>query len=194
MHEEDRLDRMLASSLSSYGDPGADTGLAERILEHVSSEQSSDRSAPRWRNRFLLWAALPAAGCLLLTFLLLRSAGPGATHQSASLPQPASTGRESKAPAIANITSAPKTLPIAKHRTQPRPTTAVGKSAAKPKLDVFPRPQPLSPEEQALYAFATQVSEKQRQAILDAQKNIDAPLNIAAIHIQPLEVTDTGKN
>jgi hypothetical protein len=95
---------------------------------------------------------------------------------------------------IANITSARRTLPIARHRWQPRPTTAVAKSTAKPKLDVFPLPQPLSPEEQALYAFATQVPEKQRQAILDAQKDIDAPLNIAAIHIQPLEVTDTGKN
>jgi hypothetical protein len=192
MHDEDHLDRMLESSLSHYGDPGAETGLAERILEHVSSEQSSERSAPRWHNRFLLWAALPAAACLLLTFLPLKTAGPGATHQSASLPQPA--GRESKAPVIANITSARRTLPIARHRWQPRPTTAVAKSTAKPKLDVFPLPQPLSPEEQALYAFATQVPEKQRQAILDAQKDIDAPLNIAAIHIQPLEVTDTGKN
>ena len=114
MHEEDQLDRMLESSLSSYGDPGADagteSGLAERILARVSSEQSSDYSAPRRHSRFLLWAALPVAACLLLTFLLLKPAGPAATHQSASLPQPASTGRETKAPAIANITSAQKTL------------------------------------------------------------------------------------
>ncbi len=198
MYESDHLDRMLDSSLSSYGDPGADagteSGLAERILARVSSEQTSDYSAPRRHSRFLLWAALPAAACLLFAFLLLKPAGPGATHQSASLPQPASTSRGSKAPSTANITSAQRTLPIARHRTQPRPTTAVAKSAAPPKLNVFPLPQPLSPEEQALYAFATQVPEKQRQAILDEQKNVDAPLNIAAIHIQPLEEIDTGKN
>ncbi len=47
MHEKD-LDRMIESSLSSYGDPathlGADSGLAERILARVSSEQSSNHS------------------------------------------------------------------------------------------------------------------------------------------------------
>ena len=194
MHENDDLDRMLNSSLSNYGDPGADTGLAERILARVSSEQSPSRSAPRWRSGFLLWAALPAAACVLLTLLVLRSAGPRIAHPSASLPQPSSTSSGSKTPAVANITPAQKTPLIARHRTAPRPTIAVAKAAARPKLDVFPLPQPLSPEEQALYAFATQVPEKQRQAILDAQKNADAPLDIAAIHIQPLEISDTGKN
>jgi len=59
---------------------------------------------------------------------------------------------------------------------------------------VFPRPNPLSPEEQALYAFATQVPEEQRQAVLAAKQSDDAPLNIAAIRIQPLDISDTGKN
>ena len=91
MHEKDHLNRMLESSLSSYGDPGhgdsgPDPGLAERILARVSSEQSSDHSAPRWRSRFLLWAALPAAACLLLTFLLLKSAGPPASTRPESPP------------------------------------------------------------------------------------------------------------
>jgi len=194
MHENDDLDRMLDSSLTNYGDPGPDSGLAERILARISSEQRSDRSAPRWRSRFLLWAALPAAACLLLTLFIWKPAGPGTPHQSASLPQAASAESGSKAPKVADVTHAEK-LPIAaKHHTHTPPTIAASKSATRPKLDVFPLPHPLSPEEQALYAFATQVPEKQRQAILDAQKDIDAPLSIAAIHIQPLEVTDTGKN
>ena len=195
MREEDQLDRMLDASLSSYGDPGPDSGLAGRILARVASEQSSNRS-PRWRSRFLLWAALPAAACLLLTLLLLRSAGrPGAIHPSATLPQPASTNTISKAPGITGGKPAQKATDIVVHHAQIRPSATVAKSAAaRPKLDVFPLPQPLSPEEQALYAFATQVPEKQRQAILAAQQNDDAPLNIAAIHIQPLEISDTGKN
>ena len=172
-----------------------DSGLAARILARVSSEQSSNRSASRSRSRFLLWAALPAAACMLLIFVLLRSAGPVSDHQSASSPQPSSsTSSGSKAPVVASNTPAKKTSPTARHHMRPQPTTAAAKAAAPPKLDVFPLPQPLSPEEQALYAFATQVSEKQRQAVLDAQKNVDAPLNIAAIHIQPLEITDTSKN
>jgi hypothetical protein len=198
MHESDHLDRLVDSSLSSYGDPGADTGtesgLAERILARVSREQRSDRSAPRWHSRFLLWAALPAAACLLLTFLLLKTAGPGTPHQSASLPQAASAKSGSKAPKVADGAHAEELPTAAKHHTHTPPTIAVSKSAAPPKLDVFPLPHPLSPEEQALYAFATQVPEEQRQAVLAAQKNDDAPLNVAALHIQPLEITDTGKN
>jgi hypothetical protein len=194
MHEKDHLDRMLESSLSNYGDSGADSGLAERILGRVSSETKANKSAPGWRNRFVLWAALPAAACLLLTVLLLKSAGPHVTHQSARSPQAASTSTGSKAPGVANATSAQKTTTSAIRRTQPLPTVAVARPPARPKLDVFPLPQPLSPEEQALYAFATQVPEEQRQAVLTAQKKDDAPLDIAAIHIQPLEISDTGKN
>lgn len=198
MPEKDQLDRMLESALSSYGDPGTDheaeLGLAERILARVSSEENPYRSAPRWRSRFWVWAALPAAACLLLTFLLLKSAGPRNTQQSARLPQAASSSAENKVPNAANGTPAQKTLITRRHNPQPRSTSAVAKSAARPKLDVFPRPQPLSPEEQALYAFATQVPEEQRQAVLAAQKGDDAPLNIAAIRIQPLDISDTGKN
>ena len=122
MREEDNMDRMLELSLSSYGeagtDLGAEPGLAERILARVASDQNSDRSAPKWLSRFLLWAALPAAACLLLTFLLLRSAGPGATHQSASLPQPASTSTGSKAPKVANGKPAQMPPLTAKHHAQ----------------------------------------------------------------------------
>ena len=107
MHENDDLDRMLDSSLTNYGDPGPDSGLAERILARISSEQRSDRSAPRWRSRFLLWAALPAAACLLLTLFIWKPAGPGTPHQSASLPQAASAESGSKAPKVADVTNLP---------------------------------------------------------------------------------------
>jgi hypothetical protein len=194
MHEKDHLDQVLESSLSSYGDPGADTGLAERILARVSSEKKSNEPTPRWRSRFLLWAALPAAACLLLSFFLLKSAGPLATHPSARLPQTASTAPKSTPPGLSGVVPAQRTHRSAPRRTESRPTVAFAKSAPRPKLDVFPQPQPLSSQEQALYAFATQVPEEQRRAVMAARKNDDAPLNIAAISIQPLEVPDTGKN
>jgi hypothetical protein len=194
MHEEDHLDRLLDSSLSSYGDPGANSGLAERILARVSREQSSDRFAPRWRSRFLLWAALPAAACLLLTVFVWKSAVPPAIRPSTHQPNAASVTSKSQTPVIAKVRPA-QTIPTRAVRgTMSRRAVAVAGSAARPKFDVFPLPQPLSPEEQALYAFATQVPEEQRQAVLAAQKKDDAPLNIAAIHIQPLEIPDTGKN
>ena len=191
MREKDHLDRMLDSSLSNYGDPGANSGLAERILAQVSSGRSLHRSAPRRSNHLLLWVALPAAACLLLTLLLLKSSGPPAAHQSAGLSPAASTNSGSKAPRVETVRApAPKAI----IRMQHRPSANVAESAARPKLDVFPLPQPLTAEEQALYTFATRVPEQQRQAILAAQRNDDAPLNVAAIKIQPLEMPDTGNN
>ena len=192
MREEDRLDQMIESSLSDYGDPGTASGLAERILSRVSSEQSSNRPTPRWRSHFLIWAALPAAACLLLTFFILKSAAPPAAHEAARLPQSPFTTK-SQPPRVANVTPAQKTTATAIRKTQHRTAIIAARSAPRPKLDVFPLPQPLSPEEQALYAFATQVPEEQRRAIM-AQKNDDTPLNIAAIRIPPLEIPDTGKN
>ena len=61
-------------------------------------------------------------------------------------------------------------------------------------LTALPQVGQVISEEQALYAFATQVPEEQRQAVLAAQKKDDAPLNVAAISIQPIEIPDTGKN
>jgi len=194
MHEKDQLERILASSLSTYGDEEVDSGLVERILARVSSEQKRYEATPGWRNRFVLWAALPVAACLLLTFLVWKSAGPAAMPHSTRPSLGSSTTPKSPAPNMANVTPAQTIRTRAVRRMLSRPAVAVATSGARPKLDVFPLPQPLSTEEQALYAFATQVPEEQRQAILAAQRNDDAPLNVAAIHIQPLEIPDTGKN
>lgn len=191
MHEKDHLDRMLESSLLSYGDAELEPGLAERILARVSSEQRPKEQARGWRNRFVLWAALPAAACLLLSLVLWKPAGPKVIQHSGSLPESASTNTGSKAPEVEIVT---RPAPKIKTRMPLQHSRAVAESAVPPKLDVFPRPKPLSAEEQALYAFATQVPEEQRQAVLAAQKSDDAPLNIAAISIQPLEIPDSGKN
>jgi hypothetical protein len=197
MHEEDHLDRMLYSALSNYGDSedhGADPGLPDRILARVSNETKAIESAPGWRNRFVLWAALPLAACLLLTVFVLKSAGPPAIRPSTHPPDTASVTPKSQAPVIANVPPAQNIQARATRRTMSRPVVAAAGSAVRPKRDVFPLPHPLSPEEQALYAFATQVPEEQRQAVLAAQKKDDAPLDVAAISIQPIEIPDTGKN
>jgi hypothetical protein len=63
-----------------------------------------------------------------------------------------------------------------------------------PKREVFPTPQPLSPEEQAFVEFAARAPETERQLFIEAQKRDDAPLSIAAIEIQPLDPPDHGGN
>jgi hypothetical protein len=188
MHEKDHLDRIVESSLASYGDPGPDSGLAERILARISVEEAPHPSTAIWLRIRPLWAvALPLAACLFIVFFGLRTSTPPSVNPAPRLPQPASTTAESEHAAP------PHTISASRRPHSQRSVTAT-KQASLPKLDVFPMPQPLSPEEQALYAFATQVPEKQRQAILEAQKNDDAPLNVASIRIQPLEIPDTSKN
>jgi hypothetical protein len=63
----------------------------------------------------------------------------------------------------------------------------------KPKLDVFPAPQPVSEQEKALLAFAQQSAEA-RQEAFEVPRNDDAPLQISAIQIQPIPQPDEGKN
>jgi hypothetical protein len=64
------------------------------------------------------------------------------------------------------------------------------KPAPLPKLDVFPTPRPLSPEEQAMVRFVATTPPSEIQAMQKAQQQQDEPLHIAAIVIQPLKPLD----
>jgi hypothetical protein len=69
-----------------------------------------------------------------------------------------------------------------------------GKTELLPKREVFPTPQPLSPEERAFANFVARSTETERQSFIEAQKRDDAPLSIAAIEIQPLDPPSPGGN
>lgn len=56
-----------------------------------------------------------------------------------------------------------------------------------PKLDVFPAPQPLSAEEQALLALVTQAPEESSKQVIEAQQHLGDPIEIAALKIRPLD-------
>ena len=81
-------------------------------------------------------------------------------------------------------------------RTSARPqlATALAKAQPLPKLDVFPTPRPLTPAEQALVHFAMRTPATELKHVLESQKQIDTPLNIAAITIQPIKVPELGTN
>lgn len=57
----------------------------------------------------------------------------------------------------------------------------------RPKLDVFPTPQPMTKQERTLAAVASEAPVPLRKALAEAQRQDDAPLRIAAIHIPPIE-------
>ncbi len=182
MPENDELDLLLDSALSTYGDPGPNTGLEDRVLNALSAaRESGDRASAvaRPRRRWLPWAiAIPvAAGLMLLWVSTVR------THHT------------------------PGTAPSAEEgvskTTRPRRRLAEGRvvseveaahAAPLPKLDVFPTPQPLTAEERAAVAAVNSRPDAEREALLAAQKQAGAPLSVADLHIPPLEITDTGNH
>jgi hypothetical protein len=159
------------------------------------AERRINTGAPR--RRWLYWmAAVPVAACLLFVFTARKSPpSEGTLQPQTHPPEQTATNHsaQSEPPLPARHMPAPPPRRPGVH-AQHNADRTLSKLASQPKLDVFPTPQPLTPEEQALYAFATQVPEKQRQAILNAQRNDNAPLDVAAIRIPPLEMPEEGKN
>jgi len=190
-------DILIDAALRSYADPGPEAELERRVMARIAEARISAEPAPR--RRWLPWAiALPVAACLLLFLLVL--SGPKPLHPPTSNPEQANQSQEAP---IAAAHTAPSTAPQTgqTHRTKApirgprsRATALAAKPAPLPKLDVFPTPRPLTPEEQALAEFAAQATKSERESFLKAQQQADAPLHIAAIHIEPLEPPSPGAN
>jgi hypothetical protein len=193
MPEQDELDLLVRSALSSYGDPGPESDLEERVLARIASE-----ATPVQKRAWLPWAiAFPiAAGLLLLlVYSSYRRTQPSISHaEQASLQQ--------HSPTIAaqpNVSTEPRvTLPQRAKapltQAYPRMTAVTAKAAPLPKLDMFPSTQPLTAEEQALATFVAHTPKSELEALAKAQSQADAPLSIAAIKIQPLDPPDKGGN
>jgi hypothetical protein len=194
MPEHDQFDLAVQSALSSYGDPGPESGLDERILARIDAE-----GVVRPRQRWIPWviAAPIAAGLLLLLVLSSHSkTEPQFVRHDGAL--------KMQAPLIQQLQTA-KAIPEASKLPRParrecdlalhnQSTAGAGNAAPLPKLDVFPTPQPLTPEERALATFAAEASETERQSFIEAQEQTDAPLSIASITIQPLDPPDHDGN
>ena len=194
MHEKDDLDLLLDNVLSNYGDPGPDSGLDQRVLARISSASASARVAPASRRRWLPWVVgLPVAAGLLLFFFL---AGPKTASPPTSVAKGmAQTQQVPIVTAPSEAASAHRSEPVSSNGHVPfnlrsRSGKQASRTVALPKLDVFPTPQPLTAEEQALVAFAVRAPESERRSFIEAQKQAEAPLRIAAIEIPPLDSTD----
>ena len=200
MPDKDDLDLLLDSALSTYADPGPDSGLEQRVLSRISADHPMQvrvgaQSALAPRRRWLPWAiALPVAACLIL-FLVL-------AHQPAN--SPSRNAQEAHVSGLAPVSASPaKSPPPAAHNAAQNrrsafrtssPSAVLSANRLLPKREVFPSPQPLTPQEQAFAIFAFQGPEPDRKALAEAQQQIDAPLSIAAIHIPPIQSPDQGAN
>jgi hypothetical protein len=190
MRDKDKFDLMLDSALSTYADPGPDSGLEKRALARIDAA-----STPRLRRKWIFWAiALPAAACLLLPITLPKTQPVQSVHTTEPhqppLPEPVAHG---------GPPDAPSAVPSLRTR---RPARLESQASVQhsanvvplPKRDVFPSPRPLTPGERSLVEFATQVPMSQRQAILQARMQDEEPLRIAALDIPLLETPNQGKN
>jgi hypothetical protein len=191
MRENDEFDLLIDSALSTYADPGPQSGLEQRILAHLLSAHAAAETAPATHRRWLSWAFVPAAAAVLLLLVLFL---PKAIHPPSHL---ALESHRSQTPQIvsthANTQPAQRTKAPVLHPL-PRTIAFAVNSVSLPKLDVFPTPQPLTPEEQAVAISTFQTPDAEFSAVMLAQKQEDAPLSIAAINIRPLEPPDQGGN
>ncbi|MFP5209968.1 MAG: hypothetical protein ACLGRW_11835 [Acidobacteriota bacterium] len=192
-------DVLIDAALATYADPGPDSGLDRRVMARIAEARISAEAAPAPRHRWLPWAiALPVAACLLLFLLML--SGPKPLHSPASTPEQASQSQE--APIVVARTApstAPQAVPAHRakapgHEPRSRAAALAAKPAPLPKLDVFPTPRPLTPEEQALVEFAAHATKAERESFFAAQQQADEPLHIAAIQIPPIEPPAPGTN
>jgi len=188
MPERDKIDALLDAALGTYAEPR--TGLEQRILAHVEGAQSS-QMAP-WRR----WLGWELAATLAASVLLYSGVSVVWHHRTKSAP---TASKREQASALRMPNTQPEPLrSIASHPRGPAPTRhrdthAETVATGAPKLDVFPAPRPLSPQEQALVALARQSAEVRQQA-LPAQGDDDAPLQISAIQIPPIPPPDEGEN
>ena len=194
MREKDDLDLLIDSALATYADPGPDAGLEGRVFAALSPVR---REAPRSaliRQRWFPWAvALPIAAALFFLWLSTQRQKP----LPVSEPQQA---RESVPNPIAPHIDSRSPSPIKELHThtvrikQPPSPAQAAQAAALPKLDVFPTPRPMTPEERALTAVVTQTPLPARPAVIDAESLDQQPVRIAEIQIPPLQPPTQGQN
>lgn len=186
MPEQDDLDRLIDSALGDYAEPRA--GLEQRMLARVAGDAA--RPSRRWW--IVAAVAVPAAVVLLLVSYLV----PWNLHPQA--------GQMTYTPAVPKIVAPVIAAPEqATRRAVPSRHIRAGEHSAeraasnpipRPKLDVFPTPQPLTGEEKALVRFVGETPEADRKALVAARQQVDEPLNISAIRIPPLQLTEENQH
>jgi hypothetical protein len=222
VRDKDDLDLLLDSALATYADPGPDSGLEDRVLAALAAAhaETTARIQPR-RWRWLPWViAIPVAACVILLWMLVptrvvreptqqqayrpdqaQSRLPG---EAVTLPQPAlqkiHPSRAKARDHSAALMARPKPCPFeaAGSCVEARPDASAPTGAANltalPKLDVFPTPQPLTEQEQALLSYAQQAPTAQLQALSEAQARDEDPFPIATVHIPAFEPPTQGTN
>jgi len=180
---QDALDRRIGAALRSYTEPPA---LAEPRIVLAQIMERARAKRPARQPRWWIWGLAAAAVCLIAAVLAVR------LMPAPRLPE---TAKSPHAPGVVTVPSSPDHSAVAEARfpairRTPHPASPAGRevaaaSAALPKLDVFPTPEPLSPQEQALVAFAQHGPPAVQRAVLEDQKHWDDPIIVADMQKPP---------
>lgn len=175
--QQDELDRMLDATLPKYAAVEPRAGLEARVLAHLRAEPLRPP-----RHAWLQWGLVGAVAVIAVVAVLAwrpsRVPHPLiANHPPGTILRPA-TQEAKGAPHATDEVAAAKHASIRTSIARRVPaSTAVG---TYPKLDQFPSPQPLTPEEIALAEYAKNfpkearlVAQAQEEFELEAEKEMN---------------------
>lgn len=192
MPDRDELDRLIDSELARYGEPRF--GLEQRILARVRQEKTPKLGV------FGHWQSWVLGGAVTAMALLCLVQVQRTTHRETNLNIARSTNPNHAL--VSPKTKIPEThIPIPQLQPTAKPTRPVARrsksiqapeTVQRPKLDVFPAPQPLTDQEQALAAIATAKSDSARENLIASQRELDTPLQISSLAIPPITTPHEG--
>lgn len=186
MAERDDLDRLLDAALATYAQP--DSGLEERILSRVAFMPRPHASVLR---RSLAW--LIAGAAVACTFILFLTWSRTLKTPTDRVPAPTIVASSQRDRAVAAHSTAGEKRAARRALGRRRTDNALA-AVDRPKLDVFPTPQPPIGEEKDLARVMAQAPQALREALVAAQAQTDAPLHISEIQIPPLKPLFAGND
>ncbi|GGH16406.1 hypothetical protein [Silvibacterium dinghuense] len=203
---DDELDSLLDAALETYVlveyEDEAVAGVKSRTMAAVRAQVLLEKKSGR-RIAWPLWALPVAAVLVMAAVLLLSRQRVDVKGLAMSAPEKVSDRHETRAASPgamqAQVEFPQASHPAIRHVSLQTERIANPVSEPLPKLDVFPTPTPLSPEEQALAAMAQRNPQQAQQAMTMPEHKPIEPLNvkpvmIAAIRIPPLNPSDTDEN
>jgi hypothetical protein len=184
----DATDERIDRALRSYAEPPEFPSTQVILVRVMERARETEVQKGNW----WLWGVAAAAGLAVMVALgvvwttrsprreeiALVPKAPGVVQTMPQQLKPESSSGTRRATRAVPLQSERKQVGLARAET-PAPL---------PKKEVFPTPRPLSPEEQALVAFANDVPAKVQEQVMEAQKHANDPIVIAELKIAPLEI------
>lgn len=169
----DELERLIDEGLQRYVAAEPRLGMENHVLAALE-EQRQHR--PGWRRPWLV--AVPTAAVLAIVI--------GLSLQQKTQPQQPAAQRASSAPAVPSLGQVPPQVAVRAPERPARPRAAVQGSVRAPRLEKFPAPEPLSPQEVQLARLAQNRAAVQTVALREAGPTQDIVLSW--ITIDPIEI------